>query len=427
MYQRAQLYGQDMPGIRTGSASSTSSGYGIRRSSDSAMPRRQAPSSTSYRWLEDAITEWQTSQEGQLSSGADVSRSRHLGGYTPQQVEEVKMVLRLLPVFCTTALYWTIYAMMGTMFIQQGTLMDNRVVIPGSGFVLRIPAATMALFNTGSIILLVPLYDTFFEPLLKRAGAKWTLLRRIGWGMIIAVLAMVYSAGVEAWRLSIFRDMPDTGSDDRTVTGNNLEYGPTVVPLSILWQAPAYMLIGASEVFASIAQLEFFYDQAPDVMRSCSMALQLLSTAVGSYLGGGLVAAVAALSVAAGQAWLPKDLNLGHLDYFLMLCGGLMLANTLLFVLVANNYEYKNVEHVVLVQVPDDEESRQLQQPSALPPRPPRPPPARAQSTGIAINATAARRSQYHYAAAAQDEEGELYSRSLAFVPTSPALPAPFR
>lgn len=70
--------------------------------------------------------------------------------------------------------------MMGTMFIQQGTLMDNRVAVPGSTFALRVPAATMALFNTGAIILLVPLYDTFFEPLLKRTGAKWTLLRRIG-------------------------------------------------------------------------------------------------------------------------------------------------------------------------------------------------------------------------------------------------------
>lgn len=76
-------------------------------------------------------------------------------------------------------------------------------------------------------------------------------------------------------------------------------------------------------------------------MRSCSMALQLLSTAVGSYLGGGLVAAVAAATSAAGSPWLPKDLNTGHLDLFLWLCGGLMAANTLLFVVVANGYEYK--------------------------------------------------------------------------------------
>lgn len=36
-----------------------------------------------------------------------------------------------------------------------------------------------------------------------------------------------------------------------------------------------------------MGQLEFFYDQAPDVMRSCSMALQLLSVCIGSYLSGG--------------------------------------------------------------------------------------------------------------------------------------------
>jgi hypothetical protein len=29
-----------------------------------------------------------------------------VGGYSPQQVEEVKMVLRLLPVFTTTVIYW---------------------------------------------------------------------------------------------------------------------------------------------------------------------------------------------------------------------------------------------------------------------------------------------------------------------------------
>jgi hypothetical protein len=29
-----------------------------------------------------------------------------LAGYTPKQVEEVKMVLRLLPVFAATVMYW---------------------------------------------------------------------------------------------------------------------------------------------------------------------------------------------------------------------------------------------------------------------------------------------------------------------------------
>lgn len=40
------------------------------------------------------------------------------------------------------------------------------------------------------------------------------------------------------------------------------------------------------QVFTSIGQMELFYDQAPDVMRSCSMALVLLSVCIGSYLSG---------------------------------------------------------------------------------------------------------------------------------------------
>ena len=51
---------------------------------------------------------------------------------------------------------------------------------------------------------------------------------------------------------------------------------------------PACLLL-PPQVFTSIGQLELFYDQAPDVMRSCSMALQLLSVCIGSYLSGGWV------------------------------------------------------------------------------------------------------------------------------------------
>ena len=54
---------------------------------------------------------------------------------------------------------------------------------------------------------------------------------------------------------------------------------------SALWQP-------RPQILASIGQLEFFYDQAPMVMRSCSMALQLLSVCIGSYLSGALVYAV---------------------------------------------------------------------------------------------------------------------------------------
>ena len=53
--------------------------------------------------------------------------------------------------------------------------MDRRVT---TGF--DIPAASLALFNTLSIIVLIPLYDRGLVPMLRRCGTRITLLQRIG-------------------------------------------------------------------------------------------------------------------------------------------------------------------------------------------------------------------------------------------------------
>jgi hypothetical protein len=115
------MYGSDAPAAAAAAAAAAANAHGgssSRRNGDSFVGRRgsgggTAASSSSYRWLEDAITEWQTSQGHMVvaeavggGGAAGHQSSGHLGGYTPQQVEEVKLVLRLLPVFFTTVLYW---------------------------------------------------------------------------------------------------------------------------------------------------------------------------------------------------------------------------------------------------------------------------------------------------------------------------------
>ena len=106
--------------------------------------------------------------------------------------------------------------------------------------------------------------------------------------------------------------------------------------------ADATGLQGASEVLASIGQLEFFYAEAPESMRSLCMALQLVSTSLGSYLSAAILNAVDAVTKKAGHEWVPPtNLNEGHLDYFFALLAGIMLADTLIFVLVATRYRYK--------------------------------------------------------------------------------------
>lgn len=52
-----------------------------------------------------------------------------------------------------------------------------------------------------------------------------------------------------------------------------------------------------------------------------------------------------------GFGWLPKNLNKGRLDLFLLCLGGIMTLNCIIFWRVAAKYEYKTVEHAQRVTV----------------------------------------------------------------------------
>ena len=100
-------------------------------------------------------------------------------------------------------------------------------------------------------------------------------------------------------------------------------------PLCIVISIEGWCVI--VQVLASIGQLEFFYDQAPDIMRSCSMALQLLSVAMGSYLSGAVVGIVGVVTrkVTHSDGWLPKDMNYGRLDLFFVFLAGVSSSSSL--------------------------------------------------------------------------------------------------
>ena len=69
-----------------------------------------------------------------------------------------------------------LFFQMGSFFVEQGAAMDRRMF--NGGF--TIPAASLAIFNTLGIILLIPIYDRGLVPLLRYFGKKLTHLQRIG-------------------------------------------------------------------------------------------------------------------------------------------------------------------------------------------------------------------------------------------------------
>jgi solute carrier family 15 (peptide/histidine transporter), member 3/4 len=253
---------------------------------------------------------------------------------TVTQVEELKCVLRLLPVWASGIVFAAAYVQISTTFILQGDTLDPRV----GGF--RVPAAALSVFDTLSVMLWVPLYDRVVVPLARRftgLDRGFTQLARMGVGLVVLAAAMLTAGRLEVARRRVIsrHGMYDshTGAD-----------GEHFLPLSIFWQVPQYVVVGASEVFTFIGQMEFFYDQAPDAMRSLCSGLSMTSFALGNYVSSALVTVVARATARDGRdGWIPDNINRGHVDDFFWLLAMLCIGNFGVYLLIARWYTYKKI------------------------------------------------------------------------------------
>lgn len=232
----------------------------------------------------------------------------------------------MFPIWATGILFSAVYAQMSTLFVEQGTMMDTSV---GS---FTIPPASLSTFDTISVIFWVPIYDRIIVTIARKFTGKergFSELQRMGIGLFLSILCMSAAAVVEIVRLQIAREL---GLVDKAVP----------VPLSIFWQIPQYFLLGAAEIFTFIGQIEFFYDQSPDAMRSLCSALSLLTTGLGNYLSSFILTIVTYLTTKGGKTgWIPDNLNEGHLDYFFWLLAGLSFLNMLIYAVCASKYKQK--------------------------------------------------------------------------------------
>ena len=242
------------------------------------------------------------------------------------QVEELKSIVRLLPVWASGIVFSAVYSQMSTMFVLQGNTMDQHI---GPSF--KIPSASLSIFDTLSVLFWAPVYDKLIVPLARKFTKNergFTQLQRMGIGLVISVFSMVTAGGLEVVRLKYVRK-------------NNL-YDAENIPMSIFWQIPQYFFIGCAEVFTFIGQMEFFYDQAPDAMRSMMAALSLTTVGLGNYLSTLIVTIVTKVSTRHGKlGWIPSNLNKGHLDYFFWLLAILSVVNFFVYLLVAKSYTSK--------------------------------------------------------------------------------------
>ncbi|KAD3068334.1 hypothetical protein E3N88_36214 [Mikania micrantha] len=206
---------------------------------------------------------------------------------TVHRVEELKSIIRLLPIVSSGILFVMAYSHQSSFTIMQARTMDRHLTKTSS---FEIPPASMAVFDVLSTIVTLALYDRLFVPFASRFTknpAGITCLQRIGVGYIINICATFVGSFVEIKRKQAARE---------------------------------HKLI----------------DQPTHMIPISQYAGTLMVTMVHKYTAD-----------KNGRNWLPdRNLNRGRLEYYYMLVTGIQVVNLVYYYVCAWFYTYKTLEEV---------------------------------------------------------------------------------
>ncbi|XP_062098032.1 protein NRT1/ PTR FAMILY 4.5-like [Humulus lupulus] len=244
---------------------------------------------------------------------------------TVTEVEETKILVRMLPIILSTVFMNTCLAQLQTFTVQQGVTMDPYFI----GF--KVPAASIPVIPLIFMIIFIPIYDRIFVPIIRRFTGIPTGIRhlqRIGIGLVLSAISMTVAGFVEKKRKNVAIE-------------HGMVNSLTPLPMSLLWLGYQYAIFGLADMFTLVGLLEFFYAESSAGMKSLSTAISWCSFAFGYYLSTVVVEIVNKVS----DGWLASNnLNLDKLENFYWLLAVLSVLNLGIYVLCASWYRYKKVE-----------------------------------------------------------------------------------
>ena len=141
-----------------------------------------------------------------------------------------------------------------------------------------VPNDVITNLNPISLVIFIPIVDNFLYPWLAKKNIRFTPIKRIATGFILASMAMVSATVIQYY---IYKLGP---------CGKYMNDCDNPAPFSVWVQAVPYVLIGFSEIFASITGLEYAFTKAPKNMRSLIVSYWHFMTAFSSAIGQGWTA-----------------------------------------------------------------------------------------------------------------------------------------
>ncbi|KAG0489124.1 hypothetical protein HPP92_007935 [Vanilla planifolia] len=180
-----------------------------------------------------------------------------------QQIEEVKCLLRIVPIWVSGILLYVAFTQQWTFTVLQSLKMERRL-----GH-FSIPPGSVGAFFLLGLAQCVPVYDRIFVPSVRRftkLEQGITMLQRQGTGPVISVPAMMVEAVIERKKR------------------NELVDGGGTAAMSVMWFPPQLMLMGITDAFNLVGQIKFYNKEFPEQMQSIVGLLIFLTFGFSSYL-----------------------------------------------------------------------------------------------------------------------------------------------
>ncbi|KAL5756035.1 hypothetical protein ACOSQ2_020781 [Xanthoceras sorbifolium] len=236
---------------------------------------------------------------------------------TADQVEELKALLRVIPLW-STGVMMSITVSQGSFPLLQAKSMDRHIT---SSF--QFPAGSFTLFLIGSLFLWVVLYERAILPLASKIAGKPVRLSpklRMGMGLFCSCMGMVVSGLVENIRRK------------KAVQEGYLNNPQAVVHMSAFWLVPQHCFTGLAEALNSIAQTEFYYNEFPKSMSSIASSLFGLAMALANLLASVVLTQVDKQTSKGGkESWVSSNINKARYDYYYWLLAIMCFINLLYF------------------------------------------------------------------------------------------------
>ncbi|NXB62432.1 S15A5 protein, partial [Struthidea cinerea] len=260
-----------------------------------------------YRYFSTGVTNW-----------LDHAKENHGGHYSETQVEGIKSLTRLFPLFAFQILYRTCIMQIPSGYYLQ-TMNSN---LHFSGLVL--PVAAMNVISIVPLLILVPILECINSWLFSSKDNGHPPTIYIVVGHLSAALSVMVAGFSEIHRKH-FPQVEQTLSEEVLLVSS----------MPCFHLAPQYILLGVAEALVTPSCSLLSFRLVPERMRGISMHFLALFNGAGCFLGAFFVQTA---HTGTQGNWFPHLLHEGKLERFFFFLASLMMVNTLGFWTIAHSY-----------------------------------------------------------------------------------------